>query len=88
MTEFRISYDRHADVLYVTTSRNGPAHAKEDDNGIIWRYLDTDDTLIGVTIMDFSEYWKPRISELAKQVSLHFHVPRTQAAAVLERADV
>lgn len=88
MGDLQTSYDRRADVLYVTTSRNGPAHAREDDDGIIWRYLDTDDTLVGVTIMDFAEYWKPHLSDLVDRVSIQFHVPRSHATAVLESASI
>jgi uncharacterized protein YuzE len=84
MVELRTTYDKRADVLYVTTNRNGPAFAREDANGIIWRYLSTDDSLVGATIMDFDAYWKAHIGDLAMQLANRFRVPQTRAKDVLE----
>lgn len=86
MDEFRVKYDRFADVLYISTDRNGPSYAREGRDGIIWRYLETDDSLVGVTIMDFDCYWKGNLPDLIKQVSSHFHVPAKKAKTVLEFA--
>lgn len=84
MDEFRVKYDRRADVLYVSTERNGPSYAREGSDGIVWRYLESDDTLVGVTVMDFDCYWKGNLPELIKQVSSHFHVPAKKARAALK----
>lgn len=83
MTDLRTRYDRRADVLYVTTSRNGPAHAREAD-GIVWRYLDADDTLVGATILDFNAYWRDHMSDLINEMASHFRVPPTKVKDVLE----
>lgn len=86
MIEFRVKYDRLADVLYVSTERNGPAYAVEGRDGIIWRYLEADGSLVGATIMDFDCYWKNHFPDLVGQISSRFHVPAVQARATLELA--
>jgi uncharacterized protein YuzE len=87
MNEFRVKYDRLADVLYVSTERNGPSYAREGSDGIVWRYLESDGSLVGVTILDFDCYWKGHLPDLADQVARHFHVPTKKAKTVLEHAN-
>jgi uncharacterized protein YuzE len=84
--DFRVRYDTASDVLYITTSGFGPAHGKEDAPGVFWRYLDADGTLVGVTILDFDSYWKPRLPNLIEQIAHHFHVPAQAAQHALARA--
>lgn len=84
---FKVRYDRRADVLYVSTDRNGPAVAREGDDGIVWRYLRDDGALVGVTIMDFAAYWLPRLDGLVAQIAARFHVPQKDAEKALELAD-
>jgi uncharacterized protein YuzE len=85
----QIRYDRASDVLYVTTSRYGAAYGDEEDApGLIWRYLDKDDTLVGVTVMDYRAYWQPRFTELVDQLSSHFHIPPSKTKEVLEGAQL
>lgn len=86
MNDFRVKYDRLADVLYISTDRNGPAYAREGDDGIIWRYLETDNSLVGVTVMDFDCYWKSHLASLVSQVSNRFHVAPNRAKDALEVA--
>ena len=86
MINFRVSYDLRADVLYVSTERNGPAHACEGDDGIIWRYLDSDGSLVGVTIMDFDAYWRQHMNELVNQMASQFGVPSDSARGALAHA--
>ena len=87
MNNLNVRYDRRADVLYVTTALNGPAKAREDDNGIVWRYLDADGTLVGATIIDFQEIWHSRLADLVNEVASHFHVSKGSAARALESVD-
>ncbi len=87
MDEFRVKYDRFADVLYISTDRNGPSYAREGEDGIIWRYLEADRSLVGVTIMDFNCHLKGKLPDLIIQVSSHFHVTSKKARMVLEFAD-
>ena len=83
----RVRYDKGSDVLYVMTGRYGPAYGEEDGPGLVWRYLNSDDTLVGVTVMDFRSYWLPRVAELATVVGDHFHIPPTTVRSTLESAD-
>jgi len=84
---FRVRYDSISDVLYITTSGFGPAYGEEEAPGVFWRYLDADGTLVGVTILDFDSYWKPRLPSLVEQISHHFHVPAHAARNALESAN-
>lgn len=86
MLEFNVKYDPRTDVLYISTDRNGPAYAREGDDGIIWRYLETDHSLVGVTVMDFDAYWKSHMADLVSQMSAHFHIPARYAKSTLELA--
>ena len=80
---FRVRYDRASDVLYVTTSNYGPAYGEEAEPGVFWRYLDIDGTLVGMTVMDYQAYWRPRFSSLIEQFSQHFHLTSPAAEEVL-----
>lgn len=84
---FRVSYDRGSDVLYVASAHYGPSYGEEDAPGLIWEYRDDDGSLVGVTVMDFGSYWKPRFAELVSQVASHFHVPERRAKSILEQLD-
>jgi hypothetical protein len=82
-----LRYDEGADVLYVMTPRYGPAYGEEDGPGLVWRYLNTDNSLVGLTIMDYESYWRPRIGELAKVMSERFHLTTNVAREALQRID-
>lgn len=81
----RVSYDRVADVLYVTTRPGVPARSDEGkEPGVIWRYEITSGELIGATILDFAHYWSgERFSELADALAEKFHLSRSDARAAL-----
>jgi len=50
-----ISYDKDADILYITLEDRGGV-AEEVENGIFLRYVDKYNLeLIGITIMNFKE---------------------------------
>jgi hypothetical protein len=85
---FRVRYDSASDVLYVTTSNYGPAYGEEAEPGVFWRYLDVDDTLVGMTVVDYKAYWGSRFQSLIEQFSEHFHLPRSEAMEVLKIANV
>jgi uncharacterized protein YuzE len=83
MTEFKVSYDQRADVLYVTTESNGPSLATEGDDGIVWRHLTSDGRLVGMTVLDFESYWKDHLTQLTDQLATRFHVPQHLAKTAL-----
>jgi hypothetical protein len=83
----RLRYDRGSDVLYVSTGQNGAAYGEEGEApGLVWRYRDDDDALVGVTVMDFQTYWKPRYAELVDEFSTHFGMPQAHIENALEAA--
>jgi hypothetical protein len=82
----RARYDRASDVLYISTLRYGPAYGEEDAPGLIWEYRDDDGTLVGVTVTDYSTYWRQRSAELLAQMMSHFHVSEANARQALDVA--
>jgi uncharacterized protein YuzE len=82
---FLVRYDPNGDVLYIHVRREAATKAREDPQGVVWRYA-TDGTLIGVTLLDFRDSWLPRKAALADEISRRFSVPFGQASAAIESA--
>lgn len=83
---FNVTYDRRADVLYITTRAGGGDDARLDNkHGIVWTY-DDDGELVGATIMNFFHRWSANQKDLTARISKRFHLPETQADVVLGRA--
>lgn len=87
LAEFRVRYDRGSDVLYVTRRPGRPARSEPGRPGMVWRYDLQSGELIGVTIIDFSTYWRPRERELLAQLASHFSIARSEAEAVIAEAE-
>lgn len=88
MTELlSVQYDRGSDVLYITTPDYTSAHGREGAPGVMWRYSDEGERLVGVTIIDFKSYWHSRIGVLAGDLASHFQVPKKAARSILENAE-
>lgn len=51
----RISYDKEADVLYVSIGKPKQAICETLDNGVVVRYDKKSDKVIGFTIIDFEK---------------------------------
>lgn len=82
---FRLRYDSGSDVLYVSIGQAAPAYGEEGDApGLVWRYRDADNVLIGVTVMDFHSYWKPRFTKLLSEFSEHFGIPKASIRKALD----
>jgi len=81
----RVSYDKAADVLYVTTRPGVPARSDEGaEPGVIWRYEISSGELIGATILDFAHYWSgDRFSDLADALADKFHLSKSDAREAL-----
>lgn len=79
-----ILYDKDSDVLYISTLPGRYGIARESLPGVIWRYQDGSGDIVGVTIMDFSTYWKPRLSELADDLVAHLHISLRKAKSLLQ----
>jgi uncharacterized protein YuzE len=82
LKEFRVVYDQHADVLYISTRKAPSTKGIEDRYGVVWRY-GGDGELIGATIVDFKDYWSDKHELLARELSRKFEIPQKQAETVL-----
>ncbi len=80
------TYDRTADTLYVTFKRAGhPAVGREEgEPGVYWRYDLKSGKLIGVTILDFEEFWRPQLDQLIDALATKFSISRDEASNVLK----
>ncbi|MGD1035750.1 MAG: DUF2283 domain-containing protein [Roseiarcus sp.] len=85
MKSFNVLYDRDSDVLYVSSRSVVAARGIEEPAGVVWRY-DKEGTLIGVTIINFYDYWYSRRPQLAREMSIKFEIPAKQAERVLDHA--
>jgi uncharacterized protein YuzE len=81
----RTSYDKVADVLYVTTRPGVPARSDEgEEPGVIWRYEIDSGELIGATILDFAHYWSgERFSDLVDALADKFGLSRADTRKAL-----
>ena len=75
----KIVYDREADVLYVT--KGTPEHTDyvEYTEDVILRFHPETQQLVGFTLIDFSEHFAQKNSDIALPFGVDFHaetVPR------------
>lgn len=80
-----VKYDESSDVLYIATKPGREARTRETLPGVLWRYDLKDGTIVGVTIMDYSYYWLPRISDLSRDIGKHLHMGRGKVQSMLEK---
>jgi hypothetical protein len=84
MRSFNVLYDKKGDVLYISTV-DAPAARGVRDRGLLWRYAGTGE-LIGVTILDYRDFWYDRRKELAQEIARKFDMPAEATQRVLEHA--
>lgn len=82
-----IKYDQASDVLYIATKPGRKARMEETLPGVLWRYDCTDGNIVGVTILDYSHYWKPRLSVLSEDIVDRLHISRGEVRRMLERVE-
>jgi uncharacterized protein YuzE len=80
-----VVYDAKADVLYIAKEQGPATRGVEDKYGLVWRYNSSGD-LIGLTVVDFADYWSENQPLLANEMAKRFHIPEPQARVVLEHA--
>lgn len=83
--DLSVSYDDKADVLYVTAEPPVAASSDEGAPGILWRHAIDNGRVVGVTVLDFSFYWRPRIEELVNDLSRGLALTKSEARRLLER---
>lgn len=74
-SDLKLSYDEHADVLYICMGDPVPAETDEDDRGLLLRTALSDGHPCGVTVMDYQRRWHARMDELADAVAAHLQLP-------------
>ena len=62
--QFELSYDRDADVLYISIGSPRPAHTCEEEQGLLIRKDPRTGETVGVTILDYEEYFR-QLSDLS-----------------------
>jgi uncharacterized protein YuzE len=75
-SELKVTYDRASDVLYLTTRPGVPARSRHGRMGLVLRYDVETDEPIGVTVVDFAEFWRHRIDELVDEIAAHLRTSR------------
>lgn len=60
MKEMRISYDKSADVMYVTFGGRKKAEAEEVKKNVFVRFEPDTREIVGVTIVNFSKFLQKR----------------------------
>lgn len=78
--KLEILYDREADVLYVT--KGAPEHTDyvEHTEDVILRFHPETKQLVGFTLIDFSQHFAQKDSDIMLPFDVDFHayaVPRT-----------
>ena len=79
----RVHCDRQSDVLHIPAQPGKHGVAKESLPGVLWRYETEDGEIVGVTILDFSHYWKPRLNELVRDLENHLQISAHKAKSSL-----
>jgi hypothetical protein len=83
MTDARVVYDEHADVLYITIGESEPSTVVDDDDGRVWRFSRATGRPSGVTIIGFQEGgWGQEIEALEAEIWKRLQVP----AEVIDKA--
>ena len=79
-----VLYDEDSDVLYISTRPGKYGVVKESLPGVLWRYEPDDGNIVGVTIVDFSFYWKPRLDALTHDLVDHLDISAGEARSLLQ----
>lgn len=56
--QFELSYDRDADVLYISIGSPRPAHTYEEEHRLLLRKDPRTGEIVGVTILDYEEHFR------------------------------
>lgn len=79
------TYDKHADVLYVTTNKNRPAYGDATCGGFVWRRAVDNGELVGVTCIDFKQGWEDNLANAHGLLCEKFPQYRVISIAELEQ---
>lgn len=81
-----MSYDDIADVMYLTSARIVRTKNTEEEAGLVLRYDLKSHKPVGVTIIDYKEYWIPKQKHLVERLSSFFGISVEDANRVIHSA--
>ena len=74
MNELKIVYDQEADVLYVTRGQPEYTDYVEYADDLILRFHPETKQLVGFTLVDFSQHFAKKDSDIALPFGVDFHM--------------
>lgn len=75
MSDFDVTYDQNADVLYISTKLTGPSYTSHGADGIVWSHQIADGRLVSMTVLDFNAQWQSRLALLTEHLTEQLHAP-------------
>lgn len=83
----QVEYDDIGDVLYILIADPHNTKNIEEHAGLVLRYDPKTRAPVGVTIVDFKEYWQQHHhSQLVQYLADFFKMPKQETERVLQRA--
>ena len=81
-----IKYDPASDVLYISKGQSAlPGVVKHGDPGLLWRHDAETGKLVGLTVMDYAYYWRPRLPDLVEQIARRLELSEKAAQDALRQ---
>lgn len=79
-----MSYDDIADVMHLTWTPIVQTKNTEDEAGLLLRYDFKTHKFVGVTIMDYKEYWFSKRTHLVRRLSSYFNISLEDADSIIQ----
>ena len=81
--EARRTYDSEGDVLYLTMRPGQPGICEETLPGVFWKYSEDTRELVGMTFLEFSDYWMENLERLVRDLDGELHVGEREIESLL-----
>ena len=78
-------YDQDSDVLYISVLPGRPGVAEESLPGVLLRKDPDTDELVGITVIDFSEYWPVYMKDLVTELERNLCIGDELVQDMLEK---
>jgi len=76
-------YDNEGDVLYLTLQPGKPGVAEESLPGVLLRYSPDTRDLVGITILEFVDYWIKHLDVLVLDLDKHLNIGKHKVELLL-----
>jgi uncharacterized protein DUF2283 len=80
------SYDPTGDVLYVLVGNADNVRNIEDQEGLVLRYDAKTNAPVGVTVIDYKEFWSMNRRNLTSKLSEFLHIERKETERAITKA--